>query len=141
MAYRYLEHGADIGIMAISATLEEAFQDGAKAMLEVMFDISLVEEKEKLPVHAEAGDIAALFVEVLNEILFKQDVTGLAFSRFEVKEIGKAGNIYHLEGMVYGELLDIKKHNIKTEVKAATYSGLKFEKKDGDYVLQCVIDV
>ncbi len=37
--------------------------------------------------------------------------------------------------------LDPKKHIIKTEAKAATYFGLKYEFKDGSHYLQCVIDV
>ncbi|OYT42470.1 MAG: hypothetical protein B6U88_03265 [Candidatus Aenigmarchaeota archaeon ex4484_56] len=37
--------------------------------------------------------------------------------------------------------MNIKKHEPKIEVKAATYSGLKFKKKDGKYYIQCVVDV
>ncbi|MBI5894127.1 MAG: archease [Deltaproteobacteria bacterium] len=141
MTYKYLEHEADIGIMATGATIEEAFQDGAKAMFNVMFDTTLIEEKDEIPIYAEADDIAALFVEVLNEMLFKQDTDAIAFSRFLVKEIKKEGDTYQLNGIAYGEPLNLQKHDVKTEVKAATYSGLKFEREDGNYVLQCVLDV
>lgn len=141
MTYKYLEHEADVGIMSIGSTLEEAFQDGAKAMFNVMFDTTLIEEKDEIPIYAEADDIAALFVEVLNEMLFKQDTDAIAFSRFLVKEIKKEGDTYHLNGIAYGEPLNLQKHDVKTEVKAATYSGLKFEKKGENYVLQCVLDV
>ena len=46
-----------------------------------------------------------------------------------------------LTGAAKGEHLDPEKHKIKTEVKAATYSQLKVEEKDGLFVVRCVVDV
>ena len=141
MSYEYLEHEADVGIRAKGSTLEEAFEEGAKAMFNIMFDLDLIEEKDKFNIEAEADDIAALFVEFLNEILYRKDTTGLAFSRVKVDRIEKTENLYHVNATIYGEMLNIRKHDVKTEVKAATYSGLKFEEKDGSFMLQCILDI
>lgn len=141
MSYEYIEHEADVGIKASGATLEESFEEGAKAMLNVMFDLSLIDEREDFSFEVEAEDIAGLFVEFLNEILYRKDTTGLAFSRAKVNSIEKKTDAYLLHAAVYGELLNIQKHDIKTDVKAATYSGLKFYKEDNRYILQCILDV
>src|SRR4030067_1855811 len=103
MPYTYLDHEADVGIRATGSTLEEAFEQGAKAMLNVMWDISTIEERQNVAIGSEARDIPELFVEALNEILFKQDVEGLALDRFEVDEIKKVNDRYRLKGTAYGE--------------------------------------
>jgi len=46
-----------------------------------------------------------------------------------------------LKGYACGEKLDVEKHKVKTEVKAATYSQLKIEEKDGLFYVKCVVDV
>ncbi|HBR16042.1 MAG TPA: hypothetical protein DD725_00320 [Deltaproteobacteria bacterium] len=141
MPYTYLDHEADVGIRAVGSTLEEAFEQGAKAMLNVMWDISKVEERQNVSIECKAGDIPELFVEALNEILFKQDVEGLVLARFQVDEIKKADERYKLKGTVFGEPLNLDKHSVKTEVKAATYAGLRYEVKEGQHSVQCILDV
>ncbi|MBU4015717.1 archease [Patescibacteria group bacterium] len=59
----------------------------------------------------------------------------MMFSSFKVKIKGKS-----LTADVKGEKLDPKKHHLKIEVKAATYSQLKIE-KGKEYKAQCVVDV
>ncbi len=132
---------ADVGIQAIGSSLEEAFQDGAKAMLNCMWDISTISERQDAAVECEARDIPELFVETLNEILFKQDVEGLALDRFQVDDVKKVNDRYKLKGTVYGEPFDLDKHTVKTEVKAATYAGLRYEEKQGQHMVQCILDV
>ena len=141
MSYTYLDHEADVGIKAVGPTLEEAFQQGAKAMLNYMWDILKVEERQNVSIECEARDIPELFVEALNEILFKQDVNGLAISRFKVEEIKKADERYKLKGTAFGEPLNLEKHTVKTEVKAATYAGLRYEEKECQHIVQCILDV
>ena len=36
MPYKHLEHEADVGVLGIGKTIEEAFEEGAKAMFDVM---------------------------------------------------------------------------------------------------------
>src|SRR3990172_5732006 len=89
MPYTYLDHEADVGIRASGASVEEAFEEGAKAMLNVMWDISTIEERQNVSIECEARDVPELFVEMLNEILFKQGVEELALARLKIDEIKK----------------------------------------------------
>jgi SHS2 domain-containing protein len=141
MPYTYLDHEADVGIRALGSTLEEAFEQGAKAMLNVMWDISKVEERQSVSIECAAGDIAELFVETLNEILSQQGIEELALARLQVNKIANADGRYELKGTAFGELLNLDKHTVKTEVKAATYAGLRYEVKDGQHMVQCILDV
>ncbi len=140
MSYKFLEHQADIGILAKGKTIEESFSEGAKAMFEVMVDLNKVKPAKTISIECKADTLENLFIEWLNELLAQQDIHDFTFSKFELK-IKENNNKFSLKGKAYGEPLNQKKHNIKTEVKAATYSGLKVWRKGKIYKAQCVLDI
>ncbi len=135
MVYKYFEHQADVGIIGVGKTLEEAFQEGAKAMFQIMCDVDKVKPKKTIKIKLKSNDEESLFVDWLNELLAKKDIEEMMFSEFKVKIKGTS-----LTADVKGEKLDLKKHHLKIEVKAATYSQLKIE-KGKEYKAQCVVDV
>jgi len=138
MAYEYLEHEADIGILAMGKTREQAFEEGAAAMFNVMVDVKKVEPRKKVEISAAADTLDSLFVEWLNALLAQKDINEMAFSKFKV-EI-KDGKNFQLSGEAWGDEFK-ESQNFKTEVKAATYSGLKYKEVFGEYHLQCVLDI
>ncbi|HOX10180.1 MAG TPA: archease [Candidatus Omnitrophota bacterium] len=142
MPYEYLEHEADIGLRAWDRTLEKAFAAGGKALFDIMVDIKKVKKASSVDISCEARDIPALFVEWLNKLLTEADIKKMVFKDFKIRSIEPFGyDLYRLKGVASGEKLDPKRHMIKTEAKAATYFGLKYEFKDGNHYLQCVVDV
>ena len=107
-----------------------------------LVDLRKVEKKVEVKVEAEAHDIPTLFVEWLNKLLTRADIKKMVFRDFKVTSIEPFGyDLYKLKGAAFGEKLDPRRHMIKTEAKAATYFGLKYEFNDGNHYLQCVIDV
>ncbi len=141
MSYKYLEHEADIALVGIGKTLKEAFQEGAKALFDIMVDIKTVKCKQKLAVAVQAPSEELLFIEWLNALLAEKDVREMMFSDFRIETIKKHSNLYKLKAVVCGETFSQAKHKPKIEVKAATYSGLKIEKKNKRFYVQCVCDV
>ena len=142
MPYSYTEHISDVCIRAQGRTLEEAFEAGAEAMLNCMFGLESIEEKTSVEITAEAGEIDLLFVEVLNEVLSIQGRDGLALKRLKAEAILLKGKNLSFKGAVFGERFDPEKHAVKTEVKAATYSGLRYSRGEKDsHILECVLDV
>lgn len=142
MPYSYIEHISDVCIRAQGRTLEETFEAGAEAMLNCMFGLETIEEKNSVEITAEAGEIDLLFVEVLNEVLSIQGRDGLALKRLKAEKISGAKGRLSFRGSAFGESFAPEKHDVKTEVKAATYSGLRYSRgeKDG-HILECVLDV
>ncbi len=138
MTYEYLEHEADIGILAMGKTREQAFEEGAVAMFNVMVDVEKVEPKKKIEISVGAETLDSLFVEWLNALLAQKDIKEMVFSKFKV-EI-KEGGIFQLSGEAWGDEFKIEQ-NFKTEVKAATYSGLKYKQVFGEHHLQCILDI
>ncbi|MDH4226391.1 MAG: archease [Deltaproteobacteria bacterium] len=136
-----MEHTADIGIRAEGAALEEVVEAAAEALLNSVFDLESVSSSISVSFGAEAPDEAAAIVEALNELLFIIDRHSLAVKRLRtVKVIKKAGSVLIIAA-AHGEPFNEQRHEVKTEVKAATYSGLKYEEKDVTCSFECVLDV
>ena len=141
MGYEYLDHEADMGILAWDVELEKAFSEGAKAMFEIMVNTKLVDAVDKIEIECSAFDIAGLFVEWLNELLTQKDIRDMFFSKFEIEQISKEPNGFTLRGIAIGETINSEKHEVRTEVKGATYSGLSYKVEGNKHKLQCVLDV
>ncbi|MBS1266767.1 MAG: Protein archease [Candidatus Woesearchaeota archaeon] len=139
MGYKYLEHEADVGIQAFGNTVKKAFEDGAKAMFNVMIDLDQVEHKKEVEINCKADNLPALFIEWLNELLAQMDISIMFFSDFKVKIIEDKG--FSLIGQAIGEKINLDKHETKTEVKAATYSGLDYKYEGKQHYFECLLDV
>lgn len=137
--FEFLDHEADIGIRSWGKTVEESFENGAKAMFSVMVKVEEVEPKKEISIKVEAEDLDSLFIEWLNELLAQRDISEMVFSQFTVEISEEDG--FALFGTARGEKLDVEKHEIRTEVKAATYYGLKSGEDKGLYYFQCVLDI
>ncbi|MEK6958901.1 MAG: archease [archaeon] len=141
--FELFEHKADIGVRGIGVTREEAFEECGHALFEAMVNTKRVEPIKSAKFKASGTDLGALLVAYLNELLFLKDTKKMVYSKFRLKitELTE-GKGYALEGVVFGEKFDSKKHAPKTDAKAATYSQLLVEKQqDGKWVAQCIIDV
>ena len=137
MSYEYFEHQADIGIRGKGRTLDEAFEQAALAMFEIMVETKDVQISRSHLVEVEGNDLSELLIAWLSELLFLKDVEGMMFSRFEIESIDKN----KLVAKVYGEPIDSSQHRLKLEVKAATYTQLFIEEKDDNWIVQCLVDV
>lgn len=135
MPYEFFDHQADIGIVGIGKTINESFQEAAKAMFEIMCDLKEVKPAKSISIKVDASDASGLLVEWLNALLAQKDIKEMLFSKFEVKIKDNK-----LQGKAFGEKLN-KKHHLKVEVKAATFSQLKVFKSGTKYKAQCVVDV
>lgn len=138
--FEFLDHEADIGIRGWGKTVNEAFENGAKAMFSVMVNLEKVNPDREILLEAKAENLDSLFIEWLNTLLAQRDISGMVFSEFKVG-IADVNEEVMLSGKAKGEPLDVEKHEIKTEVKAATYFGLKSGEENGLKFFQCVLDI
>ena len=135
MTFRTFDHKADIGIIGIGNTKEEAFAEAAKCMFNVMTDVNKVRHVREFHFTVTAQREEELFVEFLNALISQSSLKDMFFSSFKVKIKGE-----HLDCLYAGESIS-EKHEFKTEVKAATYSQVKVEKKNGKFHVQCILDL
>lgn len=133
--FGYFEHGADIGVIGGGGTLEEAFENAARAVFAVMTPLQAVRERETLEIDFEETDPELALVTWLNLLLARSHERGLVFSRFALK---RAGSNWH--GHASGESWrpDLERG---TGVKGATLTMLSVAERGGRWEARCVVDV
>lgn len=135
--YEYLEHTADIGLRAYGKNAKEAFENAALGMFGLITDLDKVKEVISFEVSAEAGDREELLVEWLNELIYLFEAEGVLFKRFEIYDWDEE---FYLKARVFGEKVDLNRHEIALQVKACTYHMLKVGGND-QWVAQVIFDV
>jgi SHS2 domain-containing protein len=138
--YEYLYHIADAKFRAYGATLEEAFENAALAMFNVMVDTSKVEAKELRKIEITSPDINMLLAEWLSELLYLFEVDGIVFCEFKMEMIEKTDEGFSLTGKAWGEPIDLSRHSFDAHVKAVTLHELEVQRDDGRFWVQIVVD-
>ncbi len=136
-----MEHTADAYVEATGRTLEEAFINAAKAMFEIMTDISKVQKVEKREVKDSGFDLESALYRWLEDLLIIHDSEGLVFSEFTFKFTKKNEDKIEFVGEAWGEKFDPGRHEIKSEVKAVTYSLMTIQNVNGCWVVRVVFDL
>jgi SHS2 domain-containing protein len=136
--YEFFEHTADVGIIARGKTIEEAFENAAKAVFEIMTDTSKIEAKECRDISTFGYDLENLLYKWIEELLYYHDTETLVFTEFQVR-IDKENMT--LTGKACGEKFDPNKHEKRTVVKAMTYHMMEIRQENGNYVVQFVVDI
>lgn len=135
--WQHFEHGADIGIWGRGETLEDAFAQAALALTAVITDPVKVAPKTMIELDCEASDHELLFVDWLNALIYEMANRRMLFRRFEIHIEGN-----RLHAQVWGEPIDIEKHQPTVEVKGATYTALQvYRDADGTWHARTVVDV
>jgi len=135
--WEHYSHPADIGIRGFGPSKEEAFTQAALGLTAIIADLKTVEPKVEVKISCQDQDDEFLFVDWLNAVIYEMATRQMLFSRFEVSVENE-----RLSARVFGEKIDVKRHSPVVEVKAATYTDLKVgQDKNGDWVVQCVVDV
>lgn len=139
--FEFLEHISDAYIAAYGKSLEEAFENAALAMFEVMTDTSKVETKIERTFEASGYDEYELLYDWLEKLLIDYYSENLVFSKFKVEYIEKSSEGFKLKGRAMGERFDPSRHESRVEVKAVTYSLMEIYKENEMYVLKFVLDI
>lgn len=136
MGWGHFRHGADVGVRGVGATRDEAFEQVALALTAVVANPANVRCELPVNIRCEAPDDELLLVDWLNALIYEMATRRMLFGRFAV-----AIREHALEATAWGEPLDLARHEPSVEVKAATYTELRVDQRDGPWVAQCVIDV
>jgi SHS2 domain-containing protein len=135
--YEFIEHTADIGIIAYGKTPEELFSNAAYAMFEILADLTNVEEQVSSQLNVKSSSISELLVAWLDELLFDFNTKLNLYKRFEILRLTET----EISAIAYGEPLDKKKHIVNSEVKSVTYHQLKVEKVNEVWKAQVIFDI
>jgi SHS2 domain-containing protein len=135
--WEHFRHQADIGVRGAGASKEEAFEQAGLALTAVITEPNSVEAKELVKVECEAPGDELLFADWLNAIIYEMATRKMLFGGFQVHIDGS-----RLRGSLWGQEVDVAKHQPAVEIKGATYTELQVKRcEDGAWIAQCVVDV
>lgn len=141
MSYRYLDHGADIGLEVTSDSLEGLFSEAGKALFSLMVDIDEIKAEESLELELSESNLEDLIYEWLSELLSLSNLKGQVYGKFSKLNIAESNLGHRLEATARGENIDPGRHELGTEVKAVTYQGLEINETEGGWQCRFVVDV
>ena len=139
--FRFLEHTADAYVEAYGNNLEEAFENSAAAMTDVMTELEKVEAKYEKTFVVEEQDELALLYSWLEELLLEFELKGKLYSRFEVSRIEETSKGIRLYARAWGENYDSEKHASKVGIKSATYHQMEIIKEQNSVTLRFILDI
>jgi SHS2 domain-containing protein len=135
--FEVIAHTADIGMIAYGTDMKQAFANAAQGLFSLITELDTIKEKEQRNIEVTAPDREALLVNWLNELIYLFEAKEMLFSRFDITSLTDT----ELRASGYGEKIDLAKHKLKTQVKAATYHMLKIEQNEGGWKAQVIFDV
>jgi len=129
------DHDADFGVFGRGATVEEAFENAARATFALMWHAERVSREQAIDVEFEEEDVELALVTWLNALLGESAVRRLALAEFSLVRDGN-----RWRGRAWGEPCrdDLQ---AGSGVKGATLTALSVRPVAGGYDARCVVDV
>ena len=135
--YELLDHTADIEMVAFGRDLPEAFGNAAYGMFDLITNADEIREVDSFNLQVAASDTEELLVAWLDELLYKYETERIICRRFDIEDMSGTS----LKAVVYGEKLDLGRHEVKLEIKSVTYHQLKVEEMKDGWKVQVIFDV
>jgi SHS2 domain-containing protein len=136
MAYRFLEHTADVKLEATANSFANALGEAAKGVTAVMTE-EQVRPSSKHPVDIKSESKEALLFDFIDRVVYLLDAEGFFVAEANLKVESGA------QWRVNGELVGDKAANYERhgDVKAPTYHDLRVEDKGDVWVLRITLDI
>jgi SHS2 domain-containing protein len=132
----------DAVIEAYGGTLDEAFENSARGLVDTMYDLtsnrsishttpSPPATNKEIQIEAKGFDLQSLLYNWLEKVMLVVLVDHILLSDFKVKITKETLGEYNylLNGIAKGEDLNSEKHHYKVEVKAITYHEMEIKEE------------
>jgi SHS2 domain-containing protein len=132
--HRFEDHTAETRLHVEATTLEELFEQAARALAELSMERAAPPVPEPArTVRLEAPDAAALLVDWLNELVYLSETEHRIYTDVRVTFASETA----LEATVRGVFPEV----MRTAVKAATLHEVKIDRGPRGFVASVVLDV
>jgi SHS2 domain-containing protein len=136
MRFKEIDHSGDVGILAFGRDEVELLENATYGLFSLMVHGG-VSGKVKRELTAEAENNGDLLVNWLSEVIATASVHGEVYGEVEITQAGP----HSVRGTVGGEPVDINRHELRFDVKAATYHELEFTRTEGGYRARVIFDL
>ena len=131
------EHEADVGLLVRAPDGPALFRQAGLALFALVCDADRVEPRKAYELAGEAGDVEALLVDWLNDLVFLFQGEGVVCCDFAFAEWSEDG----YRSRALGEPADPDRHAPRDLVKAATYHGLSVQRLESGWEARVILDV
>ena len=128
MSYKTLEHATDAIIEVTADNLKEAFEIAGISVIDTILDSSKVEENDSKKLIVKGKDLKYLLYNWLEEMIILTITDGFAGKKI-VLEITKDDE-YEINAEIFGEVIDLTKHEFKVEIKSPTFHEMEIEENE-----------
>jgi len=135
-SFEEFDHSGDIGIEAWGDSPGKLLENLSRGLYSLMCR-SRVESVVQRQIKVFSNSPEGLAVDWLSEIVSAADVHGEVYGAVRVKATGDGW----VEGVIEGERYDKDRHELRFEVKAATYHGLAVEQVGGLHHAKVIFDL
>jgi len=133
------EHTADLGLRAVGHDLSDLFETAAGGLFDVIVaNRADLRDEDEESLSLTSDSIEDLMLAWLNELIFRSETRHRLYSRFTVA-VDASGRSLH--ATIAGEPIDVARHVLDHEVKAATRHGLFVEPCDEGWLAEIVLDI
>jgi len=141
MPFREMDHTADLAFEIEGGTLEELFQEAARALVGVLIrHPETIRPQKHREVHCQEPTLEDALHCLLSEIIFLLDAYGEVYAPETLSiSVGKEG--VTVQGNLAGEDFDPERHGMNHHVKSVTYHELSVEKTSEGYRAFVILDV
>jgi len=132
--FEELDHTADLCLRAYGTDLEQLFAAAARGMFHLMrCQPGARSRRVRHHIHLQAGDLEALLVDWLNELLYLSEAQRELYDTYDLTHLDQT----RLEAWVGGST----DHPPQRGIKAATFSGLQVTRMGSGYEATITFDV
>ncbi|MGA3289622.1 MAG: archease [Candidatus Bathyarchaeia archaeon] len=139
--FEFLEHTADVYVRAHGKTMEEAYENAALAMFEVMTDTDKITQRQEETLEVEAEDQYALIYNWLEALLVKFETENMLYSKFQITNWKETDENFKFKAKIWGEKFDPQKHPSRVGVKAVTYHRMVMIRERDRVLLEFILDI
>ena len=104
-----------------------------------MTDPKKIKPVDRHTVTVQAAALEDLLFDWLSELIFLKDTEEFVAGRFRVR--CPQAPPFHMQALVEGEPIDRRRHEMRVDVKAATYHEMDIHKEGGRWYARVVLDV
>jgi SHS2 domain-containing protein len=137
--WQTFDHTADPGLRIHASELPDLFRTAGEALFDIILaNRDQVKLVDRVRIDLSADSVENLLIDWLNELIFLSESGHRFFSRFDVT-VDPNGR--RLNAVVHGEPIELARHVINHEVKAATHHGVQVVHEQGAWTAELILDI
>jgi SHS2 domain-containing protein len=137
MAYRLLDHTADLRIEVTARDIKHLFSNAASAISDLITDSRKIKQSDSLRLTVKGKDLEDLMVNWLREILYLIEAKKFMIRQVTIRKMKE----HRIDAAVKGEAFDPQRHPLKHEIKAVTYHQIEVKKEPRRWVARVIFDI